>query len=62
MHTITSEDEKSLVEPQRQKLPYFIKKVIGISEGLTDVQLDNNENKIVKDIWSQIISLRLSSR
>ena len=49
-HTFKADDEKGLVELQKQNWRYFIEKIIEISKDLAEGKIDENENEIVKDI------------
>ena len=46
-HSIIVEDEVGLTEFQHQNRSYFTEKIIGISENLADIEIDESENEIV---------------
>ena len=46
-HSIIVEDEVGLAEFQHQNWSYFTEKIIGISENLADIEIDESENEIV---------------
>ena len=49
-HAIIIKDKKSLVELHCLNWPYFIKKMIGIGEKLTEIEFDENKNEIVRGV------------
>ena len=46
-HSIIVEDEEGLAELQHQNWSYFTENIIGISENLADIEIDESENEIV---------------
>ena len=49
-HLIIVEDQEGLAELQNRNWPYFIEKVIAITEDMNKVKIEEKENKILNEI------------
>ena len=49
-HLIIFKDQEGMIKLQNRNWPYFIEKLIAITEDMNKVEIDEKENKILNEI------------